>query len=67
MARKLQVLVVFEFGGIESADSPEADIAVDEVTEIVTGIMATEWQVPATTITGWVQDATVVEDEEDEV
>jgi hypothetical protein len=61
--KKLQVLVVFEFGGIESADSPEADIAVEEVTEIVTGIMSTEWQTPAASITGWVQDATVVEDE----
>lgn len=64
MSKKLQVLVVFEFGGIESADSPEADIAVDEVTEIVSGIMTTEWQVPATGISGWVQDATVVEEDE---
>ena len=63
MSKKLQVLVVFEFGGIESADSPEADIAVEEVTEIVTGIMSTEWQTPATSITGWVHDATVVEEE----
>jgi hypothetical protein len=64
MSKKLQVLVVFEFGGIESPDSPEADIAIEEVTEVVSGIMSTEWQVPATSVSGWVQDATVVEDEE---
>lgn len=64
MSKKLQVLVVFEFSGIDDPSSEEADIAVDEVTEIVSGIMNTEWHTPAESVAGWVQEVFVVEEDE---
>jgi hypothetical protein len=62
--KKLQVLVVFEFGGIDDPNSEAADIAVDEVTEVVSGIMNTEWQTPAESVSGWVQEVLVTEEGE---
>ena len=62
-SKKLQVLVVFEFDGIDDPDSIEADMAVDEVTEIVAGIMNTEWYTPATR--AWVQEAFVWDENEE--
>lgn len=60
--KKLQVLVVFEFDGIDDPDSVEAEMAVDEVTEIVSGIMNTEWYTPATR--AWVQEVFVAGEDE---
>lgn len=57
--KKLQVLVVFEFDGIDDSDSPDAEMAIEGVTR------RTAWwngETEATSV--WVQDAMVVEDEE---
>ena len=60
MSKKLQVLVVFEFDGIDDPDSVEAEIAVDELTHEVKCLTATEWD---GAVTAWVQDAMVVEED----
>jgi len=62
--KKLQVLVVFEFGGIESADSIEADMVIDEVSDEVERVVKCDWQSPMSSVTAWVQDATVVEEDQ---
>lgn len=59
MGKKLQVLVVFEFDGIESADSPEADEVVSRVTQLSSLDQTFEDTGASCT---WVQDAVVVED-----
>lgn len=60
MSKKLQVLVVFEFDGIESPDSPEADGLISLVTQL-TSLDQTYEDTGASAI--WVHDATVVEEE----
>jgi len=62
MSKKLQVLVVFEFDGIDDPDSVEAEIAIDDVTHEIKRLTATDglWD---GAVTAWVQDATVVEED----
>jgi len=64
MGKALQVVVVFEFPGIESPDSPEADEIVDEVAHEIERLVLGEWQSPINSVTAWVQDATIREGEE---
>lgn len=64
MAKKLQVLVVFEFGGIDNPDSVEAEMVTDEVAHEIERVVRGEWQSPVASVTAWVQDATVVEEDE---
>ncbi len=61
--KKLQVLVVFEFEGIEKEDSPEADIAIEEVIESISGLMSTEWNSPGS-VSIWTDTAFIVEEDE---
>jgi len=60
MAKKLQVLVMFEFGGIDDPDSVEAEIAIDTLSQWA-NLDQTYEDTGASAV--WVQDATVVEDE----
>jgi hypothetical protein len=62
MSRKLQVLVVFEFDGIESPDSEDADAVIDELTHEIKNVVRGDWQSPITSATAWVQDATMIEE-----
>jgi hypothetical protein len=62
MSRKLQVLVVFEFGGISDPDSVEAEIVTDEVEREVKRIVQGDWESPIESVTAWVQGATMVEE-----
>lgn len=64
MGKKLQVLVVFEFGGISDPDSVEAEMVTDEVAHEIKRVVQGEWQSPVNSVTAWVQDATVVEEDE---
>jgi hypothetical protein len=57
MSKKLQVLVVFEFDGIESPDSPEADGLISLVTQL-TSLDQTYEDTGASAI--WVDDAMIV-------
>lgn len=66
MSKKLQVLVVFEFGGIDDPDSVEAEMVTDEIAHEIKRVVQGDWQSPIASVTAWVQDATVVEDEADE-
>jgi hypothetical protein len=65
MGKALQVVVVFEFAGIESPDSPEADQIVDELTYEVERLVRSEWQSPVDwdSISAWVDDARIREEE----
>lgn len=60
MSKKLQVLVVFEFDGIDDPDSVEAEIAVDELTQWA-NLDQTYEDTGASAV--WVQDAMVVEED----
>ena len=62
MSRKLQVLVVFEFGGISDPDSVEAEMVTDEVEREVKRIVQGDWESPVGSATAWVQGATMVEE-----
>jgi hypothetical protein len=62
MSRKLQVLVVFEFGGISDPDSVEAEMVTDEVEREVKRIVQGDWESPVESVTAWVQGATTVEE-----
>lgn len=62
MSKKLQVLVVFEFDGIDDPDSVEAEMVTDEVAHEIKRVVQGDWQSPINSVTAWVQDATVVED-----
>jgi hypothetical protein len=62
MSRKLQVLVVFEFGGISDPDSVEAEMVTDEVEREVKRIVQGDWESPVESVTAWVQGATMVEE-----
>jgi hypothetical protein len=58
MGKKLQVLVVFEFDGIDDPNSVEAEMVIDEVT------METKQMEFNRVVSVWVQDATIREGEE---
>jgi hypothetical protein len=62
MSRKLQVLVVFEFGGISDPDSVEAEMVTDEVEREVKRIVQGDWESPVESVTARVQSATTVEE-----
>ena len=64
MGKKLQVLVVFEFDGIDDPNSVEAEMVTDEVAHEVKRVVQGEWQSPVNSVTAWVQDATIREGEE---
>jgi hypothetical protein len=64
MSKALQVVVVFEFPGIESPDSPEADEIVDEVAHEIERLVLGEWQSPVTAVAAWVDEARIREGEE---
>ena len=64
MAKALQVIVVFEFPGIESPDSPEADEVVDEVAHDIERLVLGEWQSPVTAVTAWGEEGRVCGREE---
>jgi len=64
MSKKLQVLVVFEFDGIDDPDSVEAEMVTDEVAHEIKRVVQGDWQSPINSVTAWVQDATVVEEDE---
>ena len=59
--KKLQVLVVFEFGGISDPDSVEAEIAIDTLSQWV-NLDQTYEDTGASAV--WVQDASIREGEE---
>ena len=61
MSKALQVVVVFEFAGIESPDSPEADEVVSLVTQL-TGLDQTYEDTGASAV--WVQEVVIREGEE---
>lgn len=56
MSRRLQVLVVFEFDGIDDPDSEGAEEIVYELTQATK-----EWRTEYGADDVWVDDATVVE------
>jgi hypothetical protein len=56
---KLVVVVLLEFDGIESADSNDAEMVIDEVSNEVQKLVLSDWQSAPTTVTGWVDDAWV--------
>lgn len=63
MDKKLQVLVVFEFNGIDDPDSVEAEIAIEGLSEMLdpdnrTGYIMLE---EAGASAAWIQNAMVVE------
>jgi len=60
--KKLQVLVVFEFDGIDDVDSPEADDVVEEITHEVKRIVQGDWETTDKPVSAWIQD--VMEAEE---
>lgn len=62
MSKKLQVLVVFEFDGIDDPNGDEADEVVAEVTEETKRLAAADWSGRLTAV--WVHDATMVEEDE---
>jgi len=64
MSKKLQVLVVFEFDGIDDPDIVEAEMVTDEVAHEIKRVVQGDWQSPINSVTAWVQDATVVEEDE---
>lgn len=65
MSKKLQVLVVFEFPGIDDPDSIEADMAIDCLAEVFDHDNRIGYTILEETGASavWVQDAMVVEDE----
>lgn len=64
MSKALQVVVVFEFAGIESPDSPEADLIVDELTHEIERVVQGEWQSPVASVTAWIDEAVIRQGEE---
>jgi hypothetical protein len=64
MGKKLQVLVVFEFDGIDDPDGAEADAVVDEVSNRTVRYLLEKWEAPLRAV--WVDEAYVSEDDEDE-
>jgi hypothetical protein len=60
MSKKLQVLVMFEFDGIDDPDSVEAEIAVDDIGHLTKSLYA---ECNATTI--WVEEVMVVGKEDE--
>lgn len=64
MGKKLQVLVVFEFDGIDDPNSVEAEMVTDEIAHEIERVVQGEWQSPVASVTAWVQDATIREGEE---
>jgi hypothetical protein len=64
MSKALQVVVVFEFPGIESPDSPEADEIVDEIAHEIERLVLSEWQSPVASVMAWVDDVRIREGEE---
>jgi hypothetical protein len=63
MKKKLQVLVVFEFDGIDDPDSVEAEMAIDGLAQVLDHDNSIGYTVLDETgaSVAWVQDATVVE------
>jgi hypothetical protein len=59
MGKKLQVLVVFEFDGIDDPDSVEAEIAIDTLSQLA-NLDQTYEDTGASAI--WVQDATITQE-----
>jgi len=59
MSKKLQVLVVFEFDGIDDPDSVEAEIAIDTLSQLA-NLDQTYEDTGASAI--WVQDATITQE-----
>jgi hypothetical protein len=64
MGKKLQVLVVFEFDGIDDPNSVEAEMVTDEIAHEIERVVQGEWQSPINSVTAWVQDVTTREGEE---
>jgi hypothetical protein len=64
MGKKLQVLVVFEFDGIDDPNSVEAEMVTDEIAHEIERVVQGEWQSPINSVTAWVQDVTIREGEE---
>ena len=64
MGKALQVVVVFEFPGIESPDSPEATEIVDEIAHEIERLVLGEWQSPVPAVFAWVDEARIREGEE---
>ena len=55
--------VPVEFDGIDDPDSVEAEMVTDEIAHEIERVVQGEWQSPVNSVTAWVQDATVVEDD----
>ena len=66
MSKKLQVLVVFEFDGIDDPDSVEAEMAVDGLAQMLDHDNRIGYAVidESGASAAWVQDAMVVGEEE---
>lgn len=64
MGKKLQVLVVFEFDGIDDPNSPEADAVVDEVSNRTVRYLLEGWIADAPINAVWVDDVRIREGEE---
>jgi hypothetical protein len=60
--KKLQVLVVFEFDGIDDVASPEADDVVEEITYEVRRIVRGDWESTDKPVSAWIQDVMEVEE-----
>lgn len=63
MSKKLQALVVFEFDGIESPDSEDADAVIDELTHEIKNVVRGDWSAPVKSVSAWIHDAVAVEEE----
>lgn len=61
---RLVVVVMFEVHGIESADSVEAEMVIDEVSDEVKRLVQSDWQTAPGAVTGWVDDAWVNREDE---
>ena len=64
MSGKLIVAVLFEFDGIEDANSVEAEMIIDELSHEVKNLVRHEWQTVPTSVVGWVDDAWVNREDE---
>lgn len=62
MSKKLQVLVVFEFDGIENPDSEDADTVIDELTHEIKKVVRGDWSAPVKSVSAWIHDAASVEE-----
>jgi hypothetical protein len=62
VSKKLQVLVVFEFDGIENPDSEDADTVIDELTHEIKKVVRGDWSAPVKSVSAWIHDAASVEE-----